>query len=110
MSMRAEVSKAWVAATDLGNREQVQLALWLTGIEESLAWHERVVLDCLNVRRRDGVWVLRVQARRWAKGEPGEALVAWADGATLYYALWLFARQVARGEVRWKSDKYPVVD
>lgn len=106
----AEVTKAWVGQADLSTLEQYQLALWLTGLDESLAWYEGIVLDCFDLRRREDSFSLRIQGRRFAHGKAGEAVVAWADGATFYDALFKFSRDVARGEVRWRGDKYPVFD
>ena len=107
---RAQIEKIWAGSTDLSDKQQLSLALWLTGIEESMAWHERIVLDCLDLRRDESKWRIRVQGRRFANGKAGKAIVAWTDGASFYDALWKLSRDVARGEVVWKEDKYPVFD
>lgn len=107
---RASLLKAWVGESDLSSKEQFKLAVWLTGIEESLAWHAGVCLDCLDLRRDEQGWKLRVQGRRSLGKKKAQNVVAWVHTETLYDCLWLFASQVKHAEVKWRTDKYPVFD
>lgn len=105
---RASLKRTWNGETDLSVEQQLRLATWMLSIEQSLAWHAGVCLDCLDLRRDGTGWKLRIQGRRQQGKEWTENVVAWIHCETLYDCLWLFARQVRLATVKWKADRYPV--
>lgn len=108
--MRASIIKAWFGETDLSDKQQARLALWLTGLDQSLAYHEGVCLDSITLKRDSAGWQLRIQGRRYAKGGGTDHVVVWQEGASFYDCLDLFAQAIKRKEVRWREDKYPIFD
>ena len=107
---RLDVAKGWFGETDLSDLQQVRLALWLTGLDQSVAYWEQVVVDAVAINRREDGWALRVSGRRYAGVDATEYVVAWQEGASFYDCLDLFASAIRRREVRWREDKYPKFD
>lgn len=108
--MTVSLKRAWDGDCDLSVDAQLNLALWLLSIEQSLAWHMGVCLDALALKHKDGQWTLRIQGRRQGRGKGSSYVVTWTHAPTLYHSLWLFAQNVKHNEVQWRTDKYPVFD
>lgn len=107
---RAEYQKAWVGQSDISTWQEVRLAWWLLALEESLAFQQGIVLDCVDLRRSDYGWKLRVQGRRHRVPGDRMQVVAWEEATTFVGCLESFAASIKHGSVKWRKDKFPVFD
>lgn len=91
-----------VTAEVPGERRRHELiAQWVTGLEESLAYHEGVVLDKLTTTRKGTQWQLVVTGRRM--GKPLVAFFTCPDIHECYNAM---AQAMRQKRIDWRADKF----
>lgn len=82
--------------------EKETLVLWVMCLDEVLGWYQRAVFDGLTLKRKRGLWQLRVQARFGRDHK-----VVFLEAKRPYELLKGFAVLLNRNQLRWFEDKYP---
>jgi hypothetical protein len=80
---------------------QELMGQWVIGLEESLAYHQSVVLDMVRIARKGDRWLLIVSGRKAAK-----PIVAYYECSGIPECYEALAQAVKHNKVDWRADKY----
>lgn len=84
-----------------GRTQKAGLALFISEIDEEVAWHCRRKLVGLNVKRKEAGWLMVVTAVRQDKRQV--AFIGAESVIECYRALYHMMHQ---GKLQWKDSKY----